>query len=200
MTNPRSKTQTLSKTASSYCQQWLKEQIYGRKKEFGSKYTNKGNIVELESLNYIAKELDYDSIVKNEESFENEFLTGTPDAILDDHIIDVKNSWDCFTFPLFYSNVPSKDYYWQAQGYMALVGCDSYRLIYTLMDTPEELIEKEYFGSNLDYEAFSSHYKYKGIESKYRIKVFDIYKNFEDIERIYTRVKECREYINNINP
>lgn len=199
MTNPRSKTETLSKTASSYCQQWLKEQIYGRKKEFDSKYTNKGNIVELESLNYIAKELDYDSIVKNEESFENEFLTGTPDAILDDHIIDVKNSWDCFTFPLFYSYVPSKDYYWQAQGYMALVGCDSYRLIYTLMDTPEELIEKEYFGSDLDYEAFSSHYKYKGIESKYRIKVFDIYKNFEDIEKIYTRVEECREYINNIN-
>lgn len=199
MTNPRSKTETLSKTAASYCQQWLKEQIYGRKKEFDSKYTNKGNIVELESLNYIAKELDYDSIAKNEESFENEFLTGTPDAILDDHIIDVKNSWDCFTFPLFYSNVPNKDYYWQAQGYMALVGCDSYRLIYTLMDTPEELIEKEYFGSNLDYETFSSHYKYKGIESKYRIKVFDIYKNFEDIERIYTRVEECREYINNLN-
>jgi len=199
MTNPRSKTETLSKTASSYCQQWLKEQIYGRKKEFGSKYTNKGNIVELESLNYIAKELDYDSIVKNEESFENEFLTGTPDAILDDHIIDVKNSWDCFTFPLFYSYVPNKDYYWQAQGYMALVGCDSYRLIYTLMDTPEELIEKEYFGSNLDYETFSSHYKYKGIESKYRIKVFDIYKNEQDIEKIYTRVEECREYINNLN-
>ena len=99
MTNPQRKTDTISKTTKSYCQDWLKEQIYGRKKEFSSKYTDKGNEVEQDSLNYIAQNLGYDELIKNEKSFENDFLTGTPDAILSDHLIDVKNSWDCYSFP-----------------------------------------------------------------------------------------------------
>ena len=199
MTNPRTKKEYLSKTTASYCEEWLKEQIYSRKKEISSKYLDKGNMVEQSSLDYIASELGYGSLPKNEESFENDYLTGTPDAIFSDHIIDVKNSWDCFTFPLFFDNVPNKNYYWQAQGYMALTGLDYYRLIYTLMDTPEELIKKEYFGSNLDYDTFAKHYKYSDIDSKYRIKVFEIERNDIDIDSIYTRVVECREYINNIN-
>jgi len=199
MTNPKSKSDLISKTTASYCKEWMKEQIYSRKKEISSKYFDKGNIMEQNSLDYIASELGYDSLPKNEKSFENDYLTGTPDAIFQDHIIDVKNSWDCFTFPLFFDNVPNKNYYWQAQGYMALTGLDYYRLIYTLMDTPEELIKKEYFGSNLDYDTFAKHYKYSDIDSKYRIKVFEIERNDLDIDRIYTRVEECREYINNIN-
>ena len=218
MTNPRTKKEYLSKTTASYCEEWLKEQIYSRKKEISSKYLDKGNMVEQSSLDYIESELGYDSLPKNEKSFENDYLTGTPDAIFSDHIvdvhtknktqvlltrphiIDVKNSWDCFTFPLFYDNVPNKNYYWQAQGYMALTGLDYYRLIYTLMDTPEELIKKEYFGSNLDYDTFAKHYKYSDIDSKYRIKVFEIERNDLDIDRIYTRVEECRQYINNFKP
>ena len=164
-----------------------------------SKYLDKGNAVEIESLDFISKVLDYSNLVKNEESFENGFLTGTPDAILDDHIIDVKNSWDCFSFPLYFNSVPNKDYYYQAQGYMALTGIDKYKLIYTLMDTPEELIQREYFGDeSTDLVEFASKYKYSNIDYKYRIKVFDIYRNDEDIENIYNRVEECREYLNSL--
>ncbi len=199
MTNARSKTATLSKTTITYLEDWQKEQIYKRKKEFSSKYTEKGNIVEQSSLDFIASELGYGSLVKNEKFFENDFLTGTPDAILDDHIIDVKNSWDCFTFPLFFDSVPNKSYYWQAQGYMALTGLDCYKLIYTLMDTPDELIEREYYNSDLEYESFAKQYKYSSIDSKYRIKVFDIYRDNEDINKIYERVKDARVYINKLN-
>ena len=199
MTNPRSKTETLSKTTKTYLEEWSKEQIYNRKKEVFSKYIDKGNAVEVESLNFIAKELDYSSLVKNEESFENGFLTGTPDAILDDEIIDVKNSWDCFSFPLYFNSVPKKDYYYQAQGYMALTDIDRYKLIYTLMDTPEELIQREYFGDeSTDLVEFASKYKYSDIDSKDRIKVFDIYRNEEDIRNSYNRVEECREYLNSL--
>ena len=199
MTNARSKTETLSKTTISFLEEWSKEQIYSRRKEIFSKYLDKGNAVEIESLDFIAKVLDYSNLVKNEESFENGFLTGTPDAILDDHIIDVKNSWDCFSFPLYFNSVPNKDYYWQAQGYMALTGIDKYKLIYTLMDTPEELIQREYFGDeSTDLVEFASKYKYSNIDYKYRIKVFDIYRNDEDIENIYNRVEECREYLNSL--
>ena len=196
MTKPQRKTDTISKTTKSYCQDWLKEQIYGRKKEFSSKYTEKGNKVEQESLNYIAKSLDYKEIIKNEKSLKNDFLTGTPDAILTDHLIDVKNSWDCYSFPLFFDAIPNKAYYYQAQGYMALTGLDNYILIYTLMDTPDELIEREYkFSSADNYDLFCQHYKYSNIDSKYRIKVFNIERDNEVIESIYKRVIDCRMYI-----
>ena len=196
MTNPQRKTETISKTTKSYCQDWLKEQIYGRKKEISSKYTDKGNKVEQESLNYVAENLGYDKLIKNEKSFENDFLTGTPDAILTDHLIDVKNSWDCYTFPLFFDAIPNKGYYYQAQGYMALTRLDNYKLIYTLMDTPDDLIKREYKFSNSDnYDLFSQHYKYSHVDSRYRIKVFNIKRDDFVIESIYKRVLDCREYI-----
>ena len=199
MTNARSKTETLSKTTISYLEEWTKEQIYSRRKEIFSKYLDKGNAVEVDSLDFIKTHLNYKQLEKNEESFENDFLTGTPDAILDDHIIDVKNSWDCFSFPLFFNSIPNKDYYYQAQGYMALTGIDRYKLIYTLMDTPEDLIQREYFGDqSTDLVEFASKYKYSDIEPQYRIKVFDIYRNDEDIENIYNRVDQCRQYINSL--
>ena len=203
MTNARSKTETLSKTTKTYLEEWSKEQIYNRKKEVFSKYIDKGNAVEVDSLNFIAKELDISNLVKNEESFSNGFLTGTPDAIVDDalqhYIIDVKNSWDCFSFPLYFNSVPNKDYYWQAQGYMALTDIDRYKLIYTLMDTPEELIQREYFGDeSTDLVEFASKYKYSNIDSKYRIKVFEIYRNEQDIRKIYDRVEECRSYLKSL--
>ena len=203
MTNARSKTETLSKTTKSFLEEWSKEQIYNRKKEIFSKYLDKGNAVEVDSLNFIAKELDISNLKKNEESFSNGFLTGTPDAIVDDalqhYIIDVKNSWDCFSFPLYFNSVPNKDYYWQAQGYMALTDIDRYKLIYTLMDTPEDLIQREYFGDeSTDLVEFSSKYKYSNIDSRYRIKVFEIYRNEEDIRKIYDRVEECRSYLKSL--
>ncbi len=78
----------LSSGAKSYCQQWLKEQIYGRRYEVKSKYLEKGNLCEdyaIEMLNYIFKK----QYVKNEQYFENEYMTGTPD-IIDTMIRDIK--------------------------------------------------------------------------------------------------------------
>jgi hypothetical protein len=205
MTNPRSKSETPSETTKKYCQEWVKEQIYNKKKQFSSKYTDKGNVVEDDSLDFVAEQLGLGMLIKNEELFENDFLRGTPDAITNDFIIDVKNSWDCFTFPLFETKVPDKDYYYQAQGYMALTGVKKYKLIYTLMDTPKHLIEKEaywYCKNNgfdqLDEDIladFTERMTFDNIEDKYRIKIFEIDYNEEVVNDIKERVKECRTYI-----
>lgn len=192
----------LGKTGESYLQQWVKEQLYCRKKFMTNKYVEKGLIMEDESLDYIAEHLNYGLLVKNEKYFENEYFTGTPDVILSDHIIDVKNSYDCFTFPLFENDVPNKDYIYQAQIYMDLVGRDSYKLIYTLMDTPDYLIEKDFKFNNFackEYEDFEKDYLYNSIEPKYRIKVFDIKRDEEIIQKLKDRVIESREYINKLN-
>ena len=157
--------------------------------------------MEDDSLDYIAEHLGYGMLVKNELYFEDEYFTGTPDAILNDHIIDVKNSFDCFTFPLFYNGVPNKDYYWQAQVYMHLCDKESYKLIYTLMDTPEHLIEKDFKWNNpneLEYEDFKKDYIYNDLSPELRIKTFEIKRNQEDIDKMIERVKESRIYINKL--
>ena len=208
MTNGRSKTEILSKTTQSYLQTWFKEQLYNRHKQFSSKYTDKGNIMEDNSLDFIAEQLGYGMLLKNEDYFSNDFMTGTPDVILKDHIIDVKNSWDNFTFPLFETEVPNKDYFYQAQGYMALTDLDSFKLIYVLSDTPINLIEAEarkYCYAN-GYEPndedvlneFIERMTYKDIDAKYKIKVFEIKRCDETIKAIEERVIECRNYINQL--
>jgi hypothetical protein len=197
MTNSRTKGQ-LSKTAQSYVETWIKEQIYKRRKVITTKYMEKGNIVEDRSIQFAGRVLNAD-IIKNECRYENELLIGTPDVITEDYVIDVKNSWDCFTFPLFYENVPNKDYFYQAQGYMALTGLRHYKLIYTLLDTPDSLIEREFkYASELDYNTFAKDYRYSEIDEAYRIRIFEIERDDDVIDAINGRVIECRNYINNL--
>jgi len=197
MTNSRTKGQ-LSKTAQSYVETWIKEQIYKRRKVITTKYMDKGNMVEDESISFAGRVLNAD-ITKNEQRYENELLIGTPDVITEDYVIDVKNSWDCFTFPLFYENVPNKDYFYQAQGYMALTGLSHYKLIYTLLDTPDSLIEREFkYASELDFDSFAKDYRYSKIDEAYRIRIFEIERDDDVIDAINGRVIECREYINNL--
>lgn len=197
MTNSRTKGQ-LSKTAQSYVETWIKEQIYKRRKVITTKYMDKGNMVENESISFAGRVLNSD-ITKNEQRYENELLIGTPDVITEDYVIDVKNSWDCFTFPLFYENVPNKDYFYQAQGYMALTGLSHYKLIYTLLDTPDSLIEREFkYASELHYDTFAKDYRYSEIDEAYRIRIFEIERDDDVIDAINGRVIECREYINNL--
>jgi hypothetical protein len=203
MTDPRSKSDLLSKTTITYLETWAKEQIYGRQKEIKTKYMDKGNLMEDEAIEFVSERLKLGMLFKNEQQFEDEHLTGTPDIILPDTIIDIKCSWDCFTFPLFDQDLPEKDYYWQMQGYMALTGKQQSKVIYCLMDTPDEIIEREmrsYFWGQDEIDEsdeikFIANHKYSTINPKYRIKEFNVYRNNEDIQRIYNKVNECKTFI-----
>lgn len=181
MTNPRSKTETLSKTCQSYLEQWTKEQLYGVEKEINSKYLSKGIEVETLAIDYYAEQKGLGFVLQNSESFEDEFMTGTPDLILKDTIIEIKSSWDCFTFPLFETDI-NKDYWMQCQGYMALTGKRKCKLVYTLQNTPDELEYDEPF----DYEHLPEYL---------RIKEFEIEYDPKFIESVADRVELCREYI-----
>ena len=48
MTNPRNKNEVLSETTKTYVHEWLKENIYGVKKQISSKEINKG--IEFEDM------------------------------------------------------------------------------------------------------------------------------------------------------
>lgn len=209
MTNSRTKGE-LSKTAQGYCKDWLKGQIFKRQRHISTKYTEKGNIMEDNSIDFIAKMLGYGMLIKNEEHFSNDFMKGTPDILPGntDIVIDAKNSWSHDTFPLFESKATTLDYYWQLQGYMHLTGRKKGVLAYVLSDTPDHLIEREakwYCIKNgyeaMDNDIFNEFYdrmNYSDIEDKYKIKVFESDYHPESIQAIEDRVWECRNYISKL--
>lgn len=175
----------ISAGAKSYVKEKVKEHIYGVRKEFTSKQTDKGIFVEDESIQYYAENSEFGLLFKNEQYFEDEFFTGTPDLITKDEIIDIKSSWDCFSFPLFDENIPNSDYYKQLQGYMELTGKRKARLVYVLMNTPEHLCYENYF----DYE---------NIEPKYRIKEYKFEYDKEFIKDIKIKVVKCQQYYDDL--
>ena len=185
MTKPRSKSEVLSKTTITYLQEWAKQEVYGVRKSISSKYLDKGNAVEDEAINYAAQELGWLFASKNDEYFEDDFFCGTPDVILEDTIIDIKSSWDCFTFPLFEEDIPNKDYYYQLQVYMHLTGKRKAELVYCLMNTPNEL-------------EYDEPVDYTDVDSKYRIKSFAIDYDEDVIEQLKEAVLNSRDYIQKI--
>lgn len=180
MTNAK-KAGELSKTTQTYVDAWLKEKIYGYRKQFSSKQTDKGLAYEDEAIDKAIEWLNLPFVLKNEEKFENDFITGEPDLILEDGIIDIKNSWDCFTFPLFETELPNDDYYWQMQCYMELTGKRKAKVVYVLLTTPETYQNMEMV--------------YDHVPTEQRIKVFEIDYDQEAIEKIKQRVEEIRIYI-----
>lgn len=186
MTNPRSKSELLSKTTISYVHDWLKESIYGVKKDFTSKYTEKGTLLEDEGIDKAITWLDLPLVLKNETRFEDEYFTGSPDLILEDEIIDIKLPWDAFTFPLFEDELPEKDYFYQVQIYMHLTGKKKARVVYLLLNTPEEIAKWE------------THHDYSAVPIDKRWKAYPVEYDPVVIADLKTRVGNIREYIKTI--
>lgn len=206
MTNPRSKGEVLSQTTKSYIKELVLEHKYGIRKEINSRYLDKGNMVENESIELTERVLDLDLIVKNESYFENDFICGTPDIIMGDTIIDIKSSWSAYTFPFFDEDekLPNKDYFYQLQGYMALTGATKGIVAYCLINTPEEIVLDEirrtsWSRHELDVteeteaEVRQQH-EFDHIPEVNRVKAYHIERDEEVIQAIYDRVKECRTY------
>jgi len=208
MTNARSKSEVLSKTCKTYLQDLAIEEMYGIKKEFSSRYTDKGNKVEEQSIELAQEVLDLGFMHKNEEHFDNDYLTGTPDVNTKDILLDVKSSYDGTTFPFFAEEIPTKDYYYQLQGYMALTGKCKSLLVYCLVNTPIEVVEdevrrqhwKNYLideSEELRQEVEAKH-NFDHIPKEKRIKTFEVAYDEEVVQAIYKRIEECREYYNTL--
>ena len=204
MTNARSKSEVLSKTCKSYLQELAIEEMYGIKKEFSSRYTDKGIEVERTSIDLIQDNCDFGFMYKNEEHFENDFLTGTPDVNTDNILLDVKSSYDATTFPWFEEEIPNKDYYYQLQGYMALCNKRKSVLAYCLVNTPYQIVEDEvrraHWKEHLIDESeelradVEARHNFDHIPPEKRIKTFEVRYDKDVVKAIYERIKECRKY------
>jgi hypothetical protein len=203
MTNSRTKGQ-LSKTCQSYLEDYAIENMYGYSKDIWSKAIDKGIAVEDASIELAEEVLKMGAMSKNEEFYENEYLTGTPDVLNEDFVLDVKSSYDATTFPWFKKDVPNKDYYFQLQGYMELTGRRNSYLVYCLVDTPSDIVEdevrrvhyklKEIEDNPIVRNAVEMQHNFERVPKEQRIKCFEIAYDPEAIKKIYERVEECREY------
>lgn len=186
-----------------YVQEWLISELTGKEKRIDSKYLRSG--VERESASLIRASKYFGvELVKNTNQLENEFFTGEFDAKTEDMVIDVKSSWDAFTFPFFESE-PDKGYYRQLQIYMDLMGLEKASLVYCLENGTEEMIEslswrfaKEDGAEEPDishWEKAEKELNYDHLPENMRIKVFNFERDEELIENMRQAVLDCRKYI-----
>jgi hypothetical protein len=208
MTSPRTKGELLSQTAKTYIEEQVLSAKYGVIKTFSSRYTDKGNLVEDEAIEMASNALELGFLYKNHEHFENEFLTGTPDVNTGEILLDVKSSWDATTFPFFATEIPTKDYYYQLQGYLELTGKTEALLVYCLVNTPADMIEDEirraHWAARLIDESQElrdevlKRHSFDHIPDNRRVKVFKVEKDEQVIAEIKERVELCREYFNTL--
>jgi hypothetical protein len=121
------------------------ENKYNRSREFSSKYTDKGNQMEPSAIEMVAR-LTGLPLFKNVVRLHNEFITGEADCVLDETIVDIKNSWDLVTF-----SIRSSDYSDQMQCYMELYDKPTATVAYCLQSAPDDIIERELKGLTFKY-------------------------------------------------
>lgn len=138
MTNPRNKSESLSETAKSYIKQLAKENYYGYSTKIETKAMRKGTEYEMESIALVNSVWFGSNFVKNQTRETSTYLSGHPDIITDDAIIDIKTSWSLETFPALAEDADS--YEWQVRGYMHLFNKAKAYVIFCMIDTDDELL------------------------------------------------------------
>jgi hypothetical protein len=187
---------------------------YGITDNIENKYLDKGILSEDAAIDLAGSVLDWGSVVKNDEYFENDYIHGTPDVISKDFIADIKCAWSTDTFfkHLLETRIVSSVYYWQLQAYMMLTGKEEAYLIYCLINTPEHLFNKELENvkwrtrDNMDvldlpqdieddiYNELYNKHHFDFMADDKRIKTFKIEASKADQNKIIEKVTLAQEY------
>jgi hypothetical protein len=191
-------------TAMSYIREVWMRNTFGYDEPLVSNEILKGLMVEDEVIGVMTRRINGGFRTKNDEQFENEYFTGTPDVIIPGVVEDAKSSWTLRTF--IETRRPDPLYYAQGQVYMDLTGCEKFRLCHVLVDTPKELVDEEkkrlYFRFNCDEEnpiyqelikkVDAMHMISHKIPESDRIKVFEFPINHSYLDDLRLRVKQAR--------
>lgn len=218
MTDPKTKADKeagkLSETAKTMVESiWLNDK-FGYKEHTVTDEMMKGLLCEQDSMALVQEVLGGEFRVKNEERKENGYVIGTADVVLkkQDFIEDLKSSYNLRTF--FNAEFKERDaYWWQGQAYMWLWGKKNYRLIYTLVPTPEAYIleQKKKFWykfncdeTNEDYIEISMQIDRNNeliseIPPQQRIKAFEFGIDMDAIHQITVQYDKALNYYNSLS-
>lgn len=222
MTEPKLKADkeagNLSETSKSYLVEVYIKEMYDREADINSKYIAKGLMVEEDSITLYSR-VKKSFFKKNEERLNNDYITGVPDLFVGENIIgateviDLKSSWDIFTYFKAKTKDTNSDYFWQLQGYMFLTGATIAKLAYCLVNTPEMLINDEkrklmykmgaMTEESLEYveacEELEKNMIYDDIPLPKRVYEITIERNEAAIDKIKEKVLKAREYLNTLD-
>lgn len=192
---------------------------YDRQTIITGKALRKGNLVEEDSITLAVEVNAKNGIIKrfdkNEISFSNDFIKGTPDILPknQDLVIDIKSSYDIYTFHRSKFGNVNPLYYWQLQAYMELTDRNHAELTYCLVDATDEMIEEEesrlkWSMKILDpnpelhpeyFEQWNKIYrllKYShDVPAEKRIHTFKIERDKNAVAKLYKQIGVCRDYI-----
>lgn len=204
----------LSQTSKTYLVELYAQIKYGRKQELDNKFVRKGLVQEPESLLLLSEVLQQ-YLEKNEETFEDEILIGTPDCFLDDEetVVDVKSSYSIFSF---LSNLDGKldaAYELQLQAYMHLTGRNKALLAYCLVNNPTEEIEwqkqlilkktnaisEESPEFKKEWEKKRLLYQFEDIAESERVLLFKVEKDPEFPIKCQQKVEKARLYLDELH-
>lgn len=190
---------------------------YGKESVGGSersRYTIKGRSMEDESIMLLSR-IDNAVYSKNQERFQNDYLTGEPDIIISsqngniEKIIDIKSSWDGASLLSNIGSPLNPLYFYQVQGYMALTGAKEAEVVYVLVNMPQEIINGEKSRifrtmnpateENADYKKviarLENNMTFDEIPINERIVRFKVDRDEQLISDIYERISQCREWL-----
>lgn len=203
---------SIGKGTESYVKSVWLEREYGYREEFCTEEILKGQLCEQNSMELVKDVLGGEFRAKNQNYFKNDFIHGTPDIILkkQDYVEDVKTSFNLRTFTEADLN---KLYWWQGQGYMWLTGKKRYRLIYSLVKTPEELIsnEKRRWFYKFGQDEYNPHFMaaceqidknndlIDQLPKACRLKIFEFDFDPEKIELLKVKIESCRDFYKSLS-
>lgn len=199
MVTPKLKTEELSQTTKSYLRElWIKE-VYKRDRGYKTinKFTQKGIMVESDSLK-LFKQATRKAYFKNNTELANAYIKGTPDVKRP--LIDLKASWDIWTFGDVNEADAKKDYFWQLLGYAWLTKQRKGSLVYTLTNTPEMLKNDELYKLSFkmpeeETKKYENNFEFDDIPVKDRIKKFNFDFCWRDILALRKKIIISRQYM-----
>jgi hypothetical protein len=213
MTEPKLKADkdagNLSETAKTFVTDvWLLNE-FGFAESIKNVYMDKGNECEQDSMDLVTQVIEGGFRSRFNTKLQNEYVIGTPDIVLDDCVEDIKTSWNLKTF---FNAELSKMYFTQAQCYMWLTGKEKYRLIYSLVPTPQSMVLNECeklvykYGKNYDNEDYIKECQQiqrnndliKDLPIEKRVKVFAFDYDPAYIETLKGKIEKAREYYNTL--
>jgi len=164
------------------CKTFLMEWYANDSEEIHSKYITKGNLVEIDLIDFMAEQLGLGMAEKNELTMHNEWMVGTCDVAANQLIVDVKAAWNRKTLQQQAFDGLNSDYEWQGRGYMCLWDKPEFIVFHGLMNTPEE--------ANYDGEVI-----YDDMPANERWVAFRIHRDVTIEQEIIARVIECRKWL-----
>jgi hypothetical protein len=188
MTEPKTKAAKeageLSDGAKTYLHQLAKEQIFGYRRQITSKEMEKGIQCEQDSID-LYNSVFFSSHTKNTERRTTDILSGEPDIVDDDLIIDIKTSWSLDTFPITPEQAHDDGYEWQGRAYMMLFDKPRFELAFCMVSTPEDLCK---------WESPAAHFV-DGIRPDYRVTRVMYERDLSIEENIRRKCETAQRYV-----